>query len=172
MTRVRASLAVAACIAATGTGANAGSLSLERFFRGHLVAKGQVDDLRAGSSRPFSMDMSASWTGATGTLVEDLTYADGERQHKVWTFEKTGDGHFVGHRADLTRDADVVENDQGVLMSYKANTRVPSGSTLNLAFEDRIASLTPDTVSVHSDVTYFFLPVARVTMTITRLGPK
>ena len=172
MRKVRAGLSAVAGLAVTGTAACAGPLSLESFFRGHLVAKGQVEDLRAGSSRPFAMDMTATWSGATGTLVEDLAYADGERQHKIWTFEKTGAGQYVGHRADLTRDADVVEDERGVRMSYKANTRVPSGSTLNLAFEDRLIPVTADTVSVRSDVTYFFLPAARVTMTITRLVPK
>lgn len=57
-------------------------------------------------------------------------------------------------------------------MTYKANTRVPSGSTLNLSFEDRLTSLSDDTVSVRSDVSYLFIPAARVTMTISRLRFK
>lgn len=150
----------------------AGALSLESFFRGQMVATGAVENLRDGTRRPFTIAMTASWAGAAGTLSEEVAYADGEKQHKVWSFTKIGAGRFVGRREDLTRDADVVEDSDGVRMTYKANTRVPSGSTLNLSFEDRLTSLSDDTVSVRSDVSYLFIPAARVTMTISRLRFK
>ena len=56
-------------------------------------------------------------------------------------------------------------------MSYKANTRVPSGSTLNLSFEDRLTPVSPGLVAVRSDVSFLFLSAARVTMTVTRIDP-
>lgn len=156
----------------SASAALAGPLSLETFFKGRLVAKGKVENLRDNTVRPFTIEMVASWAGPTGTLVEDVAYADGVREHKVWTFEKTGEGRFVGHREDLTRDADVSEDEAGVRMSYKANTKVPSGSTWNLSFEDRLTPVSRDSVTVRSDVSYLFVPAARVTMTITRLPGK
>ena len=97
-----------------------------------------------------------------------MAYADGERDHKVWSFNKTGEGHYVGQRPDVTTDADVVEDDQGVHMTYKAATKVPPGLTLNLSFSDRFTLVAPDKVVVRSDVSYLFVPAATLTLTITR----
>ena len=82
-------------------------------------------------------------------------------------FERVSPGHYIGRREDLTRDADVVEDEAGVRMSYKANTPTPGGSTFNLSFEDRLTLNSPGRVTVVSDVTYLFLSAARIAMTIT-----
>ena len=171
MSGIRFPFAIAAGLVSIAP-VEAGPLSLEDFFRGALVATGAVENLRDGTRRPFTIAMTASWAGPTGTLAEDVAYADGEKQRKVWVFTKTGEGRFVGRRDDLTREAEVVEDAEGVRMSYKANTRIPSGSTLNLSFDDRLSALPDGTVSVRSDVTYLFLPAAHVTMTIKRLSAR
>lgn len=163
---------VALSLMACTHAACAGPLSLQDFFRGRLSAKGSVENFKDGTRRDFTMAMSASWTGSKGTLIEDVVYADGQREHKVWSFDKVSDGHFTGTREDLTRDATVVEDAEGIGMSYKANTRLPSGTTLNLAFDDRLTAVSPDVVTVRSDVSYLFIPAARVTMTITRLAAR
>ncbi len=119
---------VALSLMACTHAACAGPLSLQDFFRGRLSAKGSVENFKDGTRRDFTMAMSASWTGSKGTLIEDVVYADGEREHKVWSFDKVSDGHFTGTREDLTRDATVVEDAEGIGMSYKANTRLPSGT--------------------------------------------
>lgn len=150
--------------------ASAEPLTLEGFFQGKLAAKGTIENFKEGTHRDFTMAMTASWSGAKGTLSEDVSYADGAREHKVWTFDRVAPGHYVGHREDVTRDADVFEDADGVHMSYKANTRLPSGSTYNLAFEDRLTAVSPTVVQVRSDVSYLFIPAARVTMTIIRAG--
>lgn len=173
MTRPLAtSLAAAALSLLLPHAASAGPLSLEQFFNGKLSATGTADNLRDGTRRSFTIAMTASWKGPVGTLVEEVAFADGERQHKVWTFEKVGEGRFVGHREDLTQNAEVVEDGQGVLISYKANTRLPSGISFNLAFEDRMTPVSRDVVSVTTDVTYLFLSAARLNMTITRAVAK
>lgn len=66
----------------------AGALSLESFFRGQMVATGAVENLRDGTRRPFTIAMTASWAGTVGTLSEEVAYADGEKQHKVWSLTK------------------------------------------------------------------------------------
>lgn len=148
--------------------AQAGPLSLRDFFNGPLTAVGTVENLRDGSRRDFKIDMHGSWSGPHGTLVEDVAYVDGERDHKVWAFEQVSDGHYVGRRADVTKDADVVEDEKGVAMSYKAETKVPAGLTLDLSFSDRFTRVGPNTVVVRSDVTYLFVSAATLTLTITR----
>jgi hypothetical protein len=152
----------------TPTLAQAGPLSLRDFFNGPLTAVGTVENLRDGSRRDFTIDMRGTWTGPRGSLVEDVVYADGERDHKVWAFEQVGDGRYVGRRTDVTKDAEVVEDDKGIAMTYKAETKVPAGLTLDLSFSDRFTRVDPNKVVVRSDVTYMFVSAATMTLTITK----
>ena len=164
---------VAALLVLTGAPpAAAGPLSLERFFTGPLTATGTVENLRDGTRRDFTIAMQGRWNGPHGTLVEDVAYADGEKEHKVWSFEKVGDGRYLGRRSDVTRDAAIVEDDAGVAMTYKADTKVPPGLTLNLSFSDRFTLVAPDTVMVRSDVTYFGVSAAALTLRITRKAAR
>ena len=152
--------------------AAAGPLSLERFFNGPLSATGTVENLRDGTKRDFTIAMQGSWNGPHGTLVEDVAYADGERDHKVWSFEKIGEGRYTGRRADVTQDAEVIEDGQGVGMTYKAETKVPAGLTLNLSFADRFTLVAPNRVTVRSDVTYLYVSAATLTLDITKIEPS
>lgn len=164
------STVTAALVLAGARPAEADPLVLDRFFDGPLSAKGTVENLRDGTKRDFTIAMQGHWDGPRGTLVEDVVYADGERDHKVWSFTKTGEGRYTGRRADVTRDADIVEDPQGVTMTYKADTKVPAGLTLDLSFSDRFRLVAPNRVSVRSDVSYLFVPAATVTLDITKAG--
>ncbi len=150
------------------TPAAAGPLLLEHFFNGPLFATGTVENLRDGTKRGITIAMQGSWNGPHGTLVEDIAYSDGEKQHKVWSFEKIGEGRYAGRRADVTRDAEIIEDDKGIVMTYKADTKVPAGLTLNLSFSDRFTPAGPNKVTLRSDVTYFYVSAATLTLTITR----
>ncbi|MCW6508479.1 DUF3833 family protein [Lichenifustis flavocetrariae] len=153
---------------ATATAGEAGPLSLQSFFQGPLTARGTVENLRDGTKRDFVIEMVASWTGPNGTLVEDVAYSDGERERKVWHFEKVGDGRFVGRREDVAEDAEVTEDREGVHMVYKAKTRVPPGLSLNLSFDDRLTPVSPGHVVVRSNVTYLFVDAAKIDMEIVK----
>lgn len=168
MTPNRLTLATTLLLAAAPP-AEAGPLSLERFFNGPLSATGTVENLRDGTKRDFTIAMQGSWDGPRGTLVEDVAYADGERDHKVWRFERVGEGRYTGRRADVTEDAAVVEDPQGIAMTYKAETKVRAGLTLNLSFSDRFTLVAPNKVLVRSDVTYLYVSAATLTLSITRL---
>lgn len=155
-----------ACLAGSAAPAQAGPLSLQAFFNGPLTATGTVENLRDNTRRDVTIAMQGSWTGSTGTLAEDIAYADGERDHKVWTFEKVGEGRYIGRRSDVTKDAEIVEDARGIGMTYKAETKVPAGLTLNLSFADRFTPIGPGKVAVRSDITYFFVSAATMTLTI------
>ena len=146
----------------------AGPLSLQGFFQGPLTAKGTVENLRDGTKREFTIAMVASWIGPNGTLIEDVAYSDGERERKVWRFEKVGEGRFLGRREDVTDDAEVTEDGEGVHMVYKAKTRVPPGLSLNLSFDDRLTPVSPGHVVVRSDVSYLFVAAAKIDMEIVK----
>jgi hypothetical protein len=160
--------AVLVAVAALTPCARAEPLRLDGFFKGSFTGTGEVDNYRDGTHRPFTATMRANWTGPRGTLVEDLVYADGEKKHFVWTFDKAEDGHFVGHRDDLIHDADIVQDGDIVRMKYTAKTRLPSGKIYILSFDDHLAQTSPTTVTLQGDVSYLFIGVGVTHMTITR----
>ena len=170
VTPLRRILATSLLLAGVSPAA-AGPLSLERFFNGPLSATGTVENLRDGTRRDFTIAMQGSWNGPHGTLIEDVAYADGERDHKVWSFLKIGEGRYTGRRADVTEDAEIIEDGQGVGMTYKAATKVPAGLTLNLSFADRLTLVAPNRVMVRSDVTYLYVSAATLTLDITKTQP-
>jgi hypothetical protein len=156
--------------AASSFPAAAEPLRFDGFFKGNFTGKGEVDNYREGTHRDFTATMHAAWNGPRGTLVEDLAYADGEKKHFVWTFDKTGEGRFVGHRDDLINNADVFQDGDEVRMKYSAHTRVPPGKIYNLTFDDHFAQTSPTIVTLRGDVSYLFIGVGVTTMTITKSG--
>ena len=89
--------------------------------RSRPSSDGTQPRLHHGHERQLDGRRQARWSRTSSTQTANGSTRSGR-------FEKTGDGHFVGHREDLTRDADVVEDAEGIRMSYKANTRCRPGA--------------------------------------------
>ena len=56
----------------------------ESFFNGPVKAQGLVQNRQGHVIRRFDIDMSGSWNGSTGTLDENFTYYDGEKEYRQW----------------------------------------------------------------------------------------
>jgi hypothetical protein len=148
--------------------AAAAPFAFESFFDGRLTGSGTVDNRREGTHRAFTATLAAHWQGPHGTLVEDLTYADGETKRFAWTFDRTGAGRYIGHRDDLVGEADVTTADGALRMTYTAHTTLPSGAVWTLSFDDRFEQIAPATVTVTGAVSYLFLGVGATHMTIVK----
>ncbi len=86
--------------------ASARDFRLEDYFRGKTTAEGQFTAIN-GVRRAFHVDLHGRWNGKVLTLVEDFTYADGERDRKTWRFRKTGPGLYRGTREDVIGETEV-----------------------------------------------------------------
>ncbi len=73
---------------------------LEDYFRGTTYADGRFSAIN-GVRRDFKVVLTGRWNGRTLTLIEDFTYADGEKDRKTWRFAKTGEGRYTGRREDV-----------------------------------------------------------------------
>ncbi len=146
----------------------AAPLDFEGFFSGRLTGTGSVDNRRDGTHRLFSATIAASWHGAQGTVTEDLSYADGETKRFAWTFDRIAAGHWTGHRDDLVGDADVRLEGDTLRMTYTARTRLPSGSTWTLSFDDRFAQNDAATVTMAGTISYLFVGVGMTQMRIVK----
>ena len=56
-------------------------LHLDKFFNGHLVAYGMVQDYRGKVIRRFRAEINASWQDGEGVLDEQFFFNDGEQRH-------------------------------------------------------------------------------------------
>jgi hypothetical protein len=148
----------------------AGKLVMEEFFRGRLVAEGSFVNTRDGTRRGLRVTMNGSWDGRTLTLVEDFVYSDGERDRKTWRFTKTGEGRYTGTREDVIGTATVQQDGDAVRLGYTARVKTGGGSTYDLRFRDVLVKTGPRTVYNTADVSFLFLPVGKVDLTIRKVG--
>ena len=81
------------------------ALSLERFFNGTLDGWGMFQDRSGKVLRRFRVTIDARWEGGVGTLDERFEWSDGERQRRVWTLKRTGDGRYSGTADDVVGEA-------------------------------------------------------------------
>lgn len=74
-------------------------LLIEEYFAGRTTAWGLFRDRFGVVRRQFNVSIDGTWDDETLTLVEDFVYDDGEKERRIWTIEKIGDGTYSG-RAD------------------------------------------------------------------------
>lgn len=114
----------------------AANLDLATFFTGHLRASGQFNYFNSGTARGVKVDIRGGPSGGVFKITMNTTFSDGQREVKVWTFRKTGDGRYLGRRADLIGTAAVVVQDHSVSLNYVAKVKNRTGKTYNVAFAE------------------------------------
>jgi hypothetical protein len=77
---------------------------MEEFFNGHVLAYGIVQNRSGQVIRRMTIDIQCSWQDDIGTLDEHFTYADGTKEHRVWTLRKLDD-RYIGTAADIVGEA-------------------------------------------------------------------
>jgi hypothetical protein len=110
-------------------------LVLETYFNGQLTGHGLLMGRSGEIKRRFVVDLSASWSGETGTLDEQFVWSDGERQHRVWTLKRAGAGRYIGTAPDVVGEAQGVVSGNSLTWSYMLAVPV-DGATWNLHFDD------------------------------------
>jgi hypothetical protein len=103
-------------------------LELKQYFDGKLLAHGIVTDRSGKVLQRFTVQMTGTWQGDTGTLDERFTYADGRQETRVWTLTRGADGRYTGHAADVLGEA------QGQAAGNALNWRY----TLKLPVDDKV----------------------------------
>lgn len=110
-------------------------LDLRQYFNGKLLAHGIVTDRSGQVMQRFTVQITGTWQGDTGTLDERFSYADGRTETRVWTLQRGADGLYSG------RAADVVGNAQGQAagnaLNWRYTLRVPvDGRHWEVEFDD------------------------------------
>lgn len=155
--------ALTACATIPAATPGAGGVVLERDFAGRTYASGEFRNNLTGQVRPFKVVLDGRWNGRTLTLREDFVYADGEKDRKTWTFERTAPGTFIGRREDVVGTA-AVTTDQGIVrLSYD----VVIGGT-QVHFEDVIERRGDGVIVNRAIVSKFGVPIGKVDLEFAR----
>jgi hypothetical protein len=110
-------------------------LEIERYFNGTLDVHGMFQDRHGTVQKRFTVLMRCHWENGVGTLDEDFSYADGSKQHRIWTLRKTAPGHYTGTAPDVVGVAKVEVAGNAMRLQYVL--QVPSdGKTYDLDFDD------------------------------------
>ena len=144
------------------------SRDLATFFSGHLTATGQFQNFHDGSTRGVRVDIHGAPDGDAFKLVEDTTYSDGEKHHKVWRFSKVGEGRYVGQRADLIGQAKVEAQGNKIEIAYRARVPTKDGKTHDLNFKETFLFTQPGTADYRLGVSLLSIPVGEAHLTVRK----
>ena len=145
---------------------------LQDALTGHLIGDGQVRNLRDGSVRKLHMDVRGTFDGQNLVLNEDMAFSDGERQHKVWTFRKTGPATWTGQRDDVVGTGTATLDGRSISLSYTARVKLPGGSVTSLKFNEHYDLGDPARIVNKTAISYLFFTVGDGEMTLRRVaGP-
>jgi hypothetical protein len=110
-------------------------LDLKQYFNGKLLAHGIVTDRSGQVTQRFTVQMTGSWQGDTGTLDERFSYADGRQETRVWTLTRGADGRYTGRAADVVGEAQ--GQAAGNALNWRYTLRVPvDGRSWDIEFDD------------------------------------
>ena len=110
-------------------------LDLQQYLNGKLLAHGIVTDRSGKVLQRFTVQMTGTWVGDTGTLDERFTYSDGRKETRVWTIRRQADGRYIGTAADVLGEA--VGQAAGNALNWRYTLLLPvEGRTWEVQFDD------------------------------------
>ena len=110
-------------------------LDLKTYFNGPLTAHGLFTDRSGKVVRRFTVAMTGTWVGNTGTLDERFTYSDGKTERRVWRLVDLGQGRYSGRADDVLGEAVGVA--AGNALNWRYTLKLPvDGTTYEVQFDD------------------------------------
>lgn len=136
---------------------------LREYFNGPVKAWGIVQNFSGRVTRRFDVQMVGKWDGDIGTLTEDFTYYDGEKQQRVWTIKKQADGSYEGTAPDIIDKATGQTGGSAVRWNYVMDVPVDD-TTYRLRFDDWMWVMNDGVLINRSYLKKFGITVAELTI--------
>lgn len=145
------------------------ALDIGEYFDGQTRAWGMVQDYRGEVQRRFVVDIDGTYDGNRLVLDEDFVYDDGETERRVWTFERQGDGRWVGSANDVEGPVEARQIGHAFHMTYRLPVEV-SGREITFTMDDWMF-LQPDQRLINrTDMKKFGITLARITLVFEPVG--
>jgi len=146
------------------------ALDLKQFLSGDLEAWGQFQDRSGALIKRFHVDMTGTWQGKNGKLVENFVYDDGTKQQRIWHLTDKGNGQYEG-RAD-----DVVGVAQGQIagsvLNWHYTMALPvDGKTYHVQFDDWMYLHDNQTMVNRASMSKFGFKLGEVTLFFKKKSP-
>lgn len=98
------------------------AFSITRDLSGEILSEGLIYGPNGRVTNSFTARMVGEWsgdaTGDTGTLTEDFTYSNGQKQQRKWFLTRTGDTTFTATADDIVGTAQGEVSGAAVKMTY------------------------------------------------------
>ena len=147
---------------------NKPQLSLPNFFSGPMSAHGILKNRYGHVIRYFNVTMTAHWDEqGIGTLDEDFTFDDGEKQKRIWTFTPDGKGGYLASAGDVKNAVPVNIAGNAFFMKYVLNI-LYKGEPLEVSIDDKMYLVSEKVLINESVMTKFGIEVGYITLTILR----
>lgn len=144
------------------------TLDLPVFFNGTLDAWGIFQKRSGEVARRFHVEIIGTWDSPTrGQLDEYFTYADGEKQRRVWTLTRQSDGTWRGTADDVEGVA--VGKVAGNALHWTYVLKLPvDGKVYNVHFDDWMWQLDERSMMNRSVMSKFGFELGEVTLFFRR----
>ena len=139
------------------------TLSIAEYLNGNVEAWGIVEDYSGTVVSRFHVKMVGKWKGKTGTLSEDFTYSDGEKQKRLWNLELLDNGEFKGTAADVIGEMHGKTAGNAAAMQYVLELPI-KGTTYRFTFDDRLYLLNDTYLINRAKMKKFGITVAELTL--------
>jgi len=142
-------------------------LDLREYFSGTIDGWGMFQDRSGRVQRRFTVVIRAEWQGDTGTLDEDFVWSDGERQKRVWTLRRLGDGRYTGTAADVVGEAQ--GRAAGNAFQWRYTMALPvDGRVFHVDFDDWMFLIDERVMLNRAVMSKFGVRLGEVTLSFTR----
>ena len=140
------------------------ALDLPTFFEGEMDAWGIFQKRGGELVRRFHVEIIGTWESPDkGVLDERFTYADGEKQRRVWTLTRQPDGTWRGTADDVVGEA--IGKVAGNALHWNYTLELPvDGKVYEVKFDDWMWLMDENTMMNRSVMSKFGFDLGEVTL--------
>jgi hypothetical protein len=143
-----------------------------QFFNGLVEASGMVMDFRHQITRSFIARFEGSMASDTMIVNEQLSYSDGEVDHRLWHFKAMGPRSWSATANGIIGTAIIKTSDNNPAHSrWTYQMDVPmKNRTLRFAMQDHMTLVEPNRMVALTPMKKFGLTLAHITSEYRKLG--
>lgn len=143
------------------------AINLREYLSGPLTAHGMFTDRSGRVVKRFTVTMTGTWQGDSGTLDEHFTYSDGSKQRRVWHLKDLGNGRISGRADDVVGEALGVSAGNAFRWTYTLALPV-DGRVWNVTMDDWMYRMDARTVLNRTAMSKFGVHLGDVTLAFTK----
>ena len=146
-------------------------LVLEDYFLGQTKAWGIFEDRFGNVRREFEVDIAGTVDADVLTLDEHFTFADGEKDRRIWTIRRIDANTYEGTADDVIGTAQGKVFGNALNWTYQVDLAMGDRS-LRVRFDDWLFLQTDGVLINRARVTKWGFEVGQVTLFFRRVGDE